>query len=285
MNLFDSYVSSILCYSCEIWGFYNAKSLEIIHKKFLKRLLGVKRTTNDCAVYKETGRYPLSINWKLRILKFWFKLVNSENCILSNIYNQLHSDCENGKTNWLSNVKDMLLQLGFGYVYMYPRSVNVKMFKHIFRERMIDCFITQTEIEIRESPKLILYRELISDKLEIEPYLLKIHNLKHRRVLSKLRLSSHTLNIEYGRFKNIDRQHRFCEMCDKLTIEDEYHFILECDAFKDLRCIYIPKYYRQRPSVFKLVQLLKTEEKGLLHKLATFLSNAFQKRQTLLSNA
>ena len=28
-------------------------------------------------------------------------------------------------------------------------------------------------------------------------------------------------------------------MCNKRAIEDEYHFILECDRYTDIRCKYI----------------------------------------------
>ena len=43
----------------------------------------------------------------------------------------------------------------------------------------------------------------------------------------------------------------------KRAIEDECHFILECDRYTDIRCKYIyKKYYYRNPSTFKLIQLL-----------------------------
>ena len=41
-ELFDAFVSSILNYDCEVWGFSKSKDIEKIHLKFLKLLLGVK---------------------------------------------------------------------------------------------------------------------------------------------------------------------------------------------------------------------------------------------------
>ena len=65
----------------------------------------------------------------------------------------------------------------------------------------------------------------------------------HFRVaMSKLLLSSHTLLIETGRWHrphSIPREDRTCNICNKL--EDEYHFIIECPLYTDLRRKYIPR--------------------------------------------
>ena len=102
-------------------------------------------------------------------------------------------------------------------------------------------------------------------------------------VKCKQRLVLYCLNIEYGRHRQIPRESRFCELCDSITIEDEFHFVMECDAFKEFRVEYIPKYYRLRPSMFKFVQLLKSDNKKLLHRIAIYLLKSFKKRQELLN--
>jgi hypothetical protein len=45
-------------------------------------------------------------------------------------------------------------------------------------------------------------------------------------------------------------------MCNLNVVEDEYHFILQCEKYIDVRRRYLKKYYWQMPSCFKLVQLL-----------------------------
>ena len=67
-KLFDTLVSSILCYSAEVWGIYEAKDIELLHTKFCRRILGVKQSTNLIALYGELGRFPLTIVRKLRML-------------------------------------------------------------------------------------------------------------------------------------------------------------------------------------------------------------------------
>ena len=67
LNLFDSLVASVLNYGCEVRGFINAECIERVHRKFCKYIINVKRTTNNYALYSEVGRYPLSIERRIRI--------------------------------------------------------------------------------------------------------------------------------------------------------------------------------------------------------------------------
>ena len=91
LKLFDSLIVSILNYGCESWGFLNAECIERIHRNFLKYLLNVKVSTNNYVIYKEQGRYHLSIERHVRIIKYWFKLINisDSNCILNTVYNSM----------------------------------------------------------------------------------------------------------------------------------------------------------------------------------------------------
>ena len=57
-QLFDTYVKSVLNYSCESWGFSSADRCERVQRKFLKHILGVKMSTSNAALYGETGRFP-----------------------------------------------------------------------------------------------------------------------------------------------------------------------------------------------------------------------------------
>jgi hypothetical protein len=54
-------------------------------------------------------------------------------------------------------------------------------------------------------------------------------------MFSKFRVRSHKLEIEFGRYKNVPREERFCKYCDKRTVEDEFHFAFECNKYENLR--------------------------------------------------
>ena len=102
----------------------------------------------------------------------------------------------------------------------------------------------------------------------MQPYLENLNVFKYMQAMSKLRMSSHRLAIESGRWTRpniIPVNERKCTRCK--LVEDEYHFILECTIYIDLRKKYIPKYFWKRPSMFKFVELLNTTNMKILRNL------------------
>ena len=92
VDLFDSFVASILYYSSEVWGFITSELVERIHRKFLKKILNVKSSTSNSAIYGELGRFPLHINMKVRIIKYFVKLFSEKNsnCILQTVLTEMN---------------------------------------------------------------------------------------------------------------------------------------------------------------------------------------------------
>ena len=76
MTLFDRYISPILNYGCEVWGFHKAPNIERVHLNFCKRILQVKRTTQNDFSYDELGRYPMFVCRQIRIIKYWLNIVS-----------------------------------------------------------------------------------------------------------------------------------------------------------------------------------------------------------------
>ena len=70
----------------------------------------------------------------------------------------------------------------------------------------------------------------------LESYLLYVKDFKLRKLYSKLRLSSHDLEVERGRYQKprIPREDRLCKMCN-VSIEDKEHFFIGCNAYDQLR--------------------------------------------------
>ena len=64
-------------------------------------------------------------------------------------------------------------------------------------------------------------------------------------------------------------------MCN--DIEDEYHFVIICTKYFDLRVKYIPKIYYTRPSMYKFLKLVNSDDYTLLKKLGLFLHHAFKR--------
>jgi hypothetical protein len=60
-------------------------------------------------------------------------------------------------------------------------------------------------------------------------------------------------------------------MCNLNVVEDEYHVILQCEKYIDVRRRYLKKYYSQMLSCFKLIQLLSVRNIKKLNNLGKYL--------------
>ena len=60
--------------------------------------------------------------------------------------------------------------------------------------------------------------------------------------------------------------------------KDEYHFILICPVYRNIRKKYINVKYIVRPSMFKLCQLLQ-EKKHVLYNLGKYIVEAMSSRK------
>ena len=87
--------------------------------------------------------------------------------------------------------------------------------------------------------------------------------------------------IETGRYVKTDRSERLCTSCNRNEIEDEYHFILICPSYKEIRNKYVCEYYWKAPSMWKLVQLLNSHDLNALKSLGKFLYFATSKRNKM----
>ena len=223
-------------------------------------------STCTLGVYGDLGRYPLYIQRYVRIIKFWCRIVSSDNILVTYFYNNMVEACNNGATNWAGNVKSLLDNYGFSYVWNNPHAVNLSSFHLVFKERVIDIFKQTWINDLSRSSPLVLYKEFKSG-LEYERYL-DLLPYKLRIGISQLRLSAHQLRIVTGRYSHnrIDTSMRLCSLCDRSDIEDEYHFVIICPAYSHLRQQYINPYYYRHPSVYKFILLMKSTKLGTLKK-------------------
>ena len=74
LKIFDKMITPVLLYGSEIWGFKLSPQIESVQIKFCKKLLMVGSNTSNDAVLGECGRYPLSVLYMTRCIKYWLKL-------------------------------------------------------------------------------------------------------------------------------------------------------------------------------------------------------------------
>ena len=69
-KLFDVLVGSVLNYGAEVWGNHEAKDIEILHTKFCRWILNVRKSTSLSGQYGELGRFPLFIFRQISMIRY-----------------------------------------------------------------------------------------------------------------------------------------------------------------------------------------------------------------------
>ncbi|CAC5367839.1 unnamed protein product [Mytilus coruscus] len=98
----------------------------------------------------------------------------------------------------------------------------------------------------------------------------------YKTCITKIRLRSHDLAIECGRYFAIPRSNRLCSFC-KNDIEDEMHF-----TYQGLRSYFIKRYYWRKPSMYKYIQLMSSNSLRELCNLGKFIFCAQKLRSNML---
>ena len=83
----------------------------------------------------------------------------------------------------------------------------------------------------------IFYREIKSN-YEPENYLISVKNISFRKELTKLRISSHRLLIESGRYcsPKLPREERLCSICSESRLyRRRKTFLLDCPFYNEER--------------------------------------------------
>ena len=171
----------------------------------------------------------------------------------------------------------MLCNLGFYGVWISQdtRKLSFDCIKTCIKDQFLQSWSTVLE----KCSKLCIYKRY---KLVFgfEKYL-DFHC--YVSILTKLRSGTLRLNVEVGRYLNTQRENRICICCNMNVLEDEYHFVLSCPAYRSVRIEFLPLFYCSWPNRHKLDNLLQANSKSLTVKLCNYLNAAWKIRSHILS--
>ena len=128
--------------------------------------------------------------------------------------NDTNRNLSYNRLNWAFQIKDMLDQLGFTELLINQDNILTIRLNTI-KQRLLDHYYQSWYSNINNSRRLrtVLYC-IFKHNFNLEPYLDIITNKRFIIALSRFRLSSHKLEIERGRYHNIDRENRICKFCN-----------------------------------------------------------------------
>ena len=194
------------------------------------------------------------------------------------------------KSKWFFYIKRIVDEIGFSYIWI--NQVNERNCKQsiakTFLQRLKDIYSQNSlryinKDENTDSGKMQFLRK-IKDNYAFEPYL-NIQNSHHRKSISQIRLSSHRLAIETGRWQNILRENS--KYCTLNKIETENH-LFECDNYIEGRN-HMHNFIKEKmdlnfynsagsSQLQKLKYLFKYGELSSLNSLGKYIFESFKSR-------
>ena len=158
-----------------------------------------------------------------------------------------------GRINWVTSVKNLLYQYGFGYVWISQDIGDLDMFLKYFKMRLNDCKTQDWSASVNESSRCDTYKHFKS-LLEPEKYLSIGLSYQFKKALSRLRCSNYKFTIETGRHQNIPREERICTFCfnesNTRIIDNEYHAFFHCEKYAQQRNSYLYNWYHGNDGEF-----------------------------------
>ena len=300
LHLFDHTVKPILLYGCEMWGVFNALSTKFrnglsldkiylnnepdkLHMKFAKFTLGVHKKSCNFAVMSELGRYPYYIDMIKAMFKFWYRIEHLHpDSLLFNAL-QCSKNIEVAGNSWFNTVNQLsnLLNLPLSECMLLRQSSFHNKLTRTLKAKYLDEW--NTKKQVCASGKLDLYTK-VKNNFGLEKYL-NILNFPLRRDITRLRISSHKLNIETGRYakKRVDRADRLCTNCSLGVLGDEIHFLFHCPTFKTNReplinlASKLCKNFLGLSNTNKYIWLLNCEDQNLVNCLACYVHENLDK--------
>ena len=247
LKLFQTFVEPILLYNAEnfaamserqvdkckqgitsVYELATQASMTTTQLKFIKFILGVGKPSPNMAVFGESAVMPLLLRAYIAMLKYWNRIRDmDDNTLVKLAYK------ENLETNssWCKTIQ--ILNTTFD---LHTKDWSPAEFPNAVKKKVKSDFTAHWKTRIGNpelEKKLSLYSKVKED-FQVGNYL-AMPSFRNRQIISKFLCSNHKLRIETGRHSNIPREQRVCELCEANKVEDEHHFILECQAYEEIR--------------------------------------------------
>ena len=275
LDLFDNTVIPVLLYGCELWGFQTLYLIEKLQLKFYKFLFKLRPSTPSHMIYGETGKFPVSIIIKTRLLMYWYKLVcpDNSNKLSSMVYNIMYNLNLTGRhtSSYISFVRTTLIELGLPGVWDNQNTIHLDKtwFKNYIKTTLQNQFIQTWQNTLDNTSMYTIYR-MIKPTFIQSPYIKILINSCTIPIIRFL-TTNNNLPVNVLRYADINREDRICIKCNQRDIGDEFHYLLICPFFNQKRAEMLPKKYTKRPNAITFQAILNTSNKNTLLKLKHFI--------------
>lgn len=214
IKLFTTMVQPTMAYGCEIWAAThvgNSKGhppSEMLLLQFLRGCLGVRQSTPGLLILAEMGVYPMRHYHAQQVIRYWNRMIKGTgNHLLQAAFQENWTHGE-----WAKGVRALVEGAMLGLTLGTPQWLG--------EQKVLDALQTQYLEQFRNpdaKSKTKFYvqhmrgGEITKSKYEMPAYLIRLNTWRQVSAMAKFRMSAHHLEVEKGRWADINRDLRVCK--------------------------------------------------------------------------
>lgn len=220
-------INPIIDYSCEVLGHSTGKSLSDVQLRACRFYLGVPRNTPLPCLTAELGWLPTGDRRKKGVLRFYNRLLEMDD---NRIPKKVFLNSVNNDTSWAGKTRKLLEDIGLGIYW----NTGSRVPKDLMNFHILEKYKERWRSEVLDKVKLKTY-STIKISSTVSGYIASNLPKRQRSILAQLCMGVLKLKIETGRYVNQDLRDRTCEVCSQNAVENESHFLFECEAYDEER--------------------------------------------------
>ena len=238
-KLYTTLVEPVLFYGAGIWGTKSYREVQTIQNKACRFFLGVGQNSANTASLGDMGWISCSVQQRTEVMRTFFRVQAMPD---NRTTKRIHNKALTINTSWDTKVIKMFENLNVSWIVREDWSIKRKI--SFLKDILINADKLEWTKDLwndRNKPngnKLRTYRTYMFEK-STSYYVKQTRRRDHRSVFAKFRNGSLPLLIETGRYTKplTPLENRTCKFCStpNYYVEDEKHFLIDCDFYSDLR--------------------------------------------------
>ena len=200
-------------YSSSVWGAKCYHKTDTLHNKIIRFYLGANKCTSNAVIQGDMGWTPPLVRRQLNCLRLWNRLLKkSENRLTRRVFIWDYNKCRN---NWCHEVRNMLRSIDFGdkYLSALNNTQNAIISIDAAKDKLMPKYKHKWGNDVASQTKLDNYKIMKHEFGAVE-YVKFVMSNKLRSTLVQLRAGCLHIEIELGRYLQIQRNERLCKQCN-----------------------------------------------------------------------
>ncbi len=227
-TLVDNCVMPILLYSSGVWGSGKFKCCEDVILRACRFFIGVHRLTPIPGIQGDCGWLDFKSRCTVEMIRLYNRFITMDASRLNRAI--FMNDKDKSSNNWSAKFKNILNDLQLTEKWTRNEVIPLELAKNKINEK----FLVDWTHQCSTKPKLRTY-VTFKDNVDVAAHISCNLPKYERSLISQIRLGILPLRIETGRYVNLKENERICLLCEKDCIENEAHFLFDCDLYNNER--------------------------------------------------